>query len=345
MKLWDCRRETIPGAEHAAILAAQTRQAETDRADGYVEPLLTIAPGGHKFGIEDAAFSPDGNSVISCSSCNPVRIHDAFTGAVRLEYAGHPADAEALSCCFSPDGRSALTSGRDGTLKLWNVDTGETIRTFEGHDSYVPDAAFSPDGRRIVSVSWDKAVRTWDATTGKELLTLGGHAEDLQGCAFLPDGQSLLVTSSDQTVRIYQAGDGTLRRTLRPGYEVTAFAISPDGGRLFTGSGYEASQALWDLGSGKASRLQSPRNEYAHSAAFSPDGKWLVTGSLDHGIRIRDGATGALVVLVRSRAGHSDGVEAVSFSPDGKRVLTGSGDGSIKIWNFDRMLRDSRRQP
>lgn len=346
MKLWDCRRATIPAAEHAASLAVEARNSEIDRVNGYVEPVLTIAPEihGYKFGIEDSAFSPDGKTTISCG-LEPVKIHNASTGALLLKYTGHPQDDEAFSCVFSPDGQKALSCGRDQTLKLWDAHTGKTLRTFVGHSSYVPDAAFSPNGSRIVSVSWDKSAKVWDAVSGKELLKIGGYNANLEGCAYLPDGKSFLVTSGtsgDKTVRFYYADDGALLRNLVAGYEVTAFAISPDGGRLFTGSAYDAEQTLWDLGSGKPSRIPKPAKEYVHCAAFSPDGKWLVTGSLDQGIRIRDGATGALALLVRSRAGHSDAVDSISFRRDGKQILTGSRDGNLKIWDFQQLL-DSRQ--
>ena len=87
-----------------------------------------------------------------------------------------------------------------------------------------------------------------------------------------------------------------------------------------------------------------PFHDHVHSAAFSPDGKRLVTGSLDQGIRIRDGNTGKLALLVLSRSGHAEGVEAVSFSADGQKLLTGSDDGTLKIWDFQQLL-DSRRDP
>jgi WD40 repeat protein len=345
MKLWDCRRETIPLAEHAAILATRARLDAEDRANGYVEPVLTISPPGYKPYIEDAAFSKDGKWIISCSSCNPVRVHDAATGALVLEYSGHPKDSSVVSCAFSPDGLSALSSGHDESIKLWSVPTGKTLRTFAGHTSVVQDAVFSPDGSRIASVSWDKSARLWETATGKELVKIDDFEEDLQGCGFFPDGKSILVISSDATVRIHRVDGGAHLRTLRPGYEVTTFAIAPDGRRLFTGGAYEPRQELWDLGSDKPLKIPTPRNEYAHSAAFSPNGKWLVTGGLDRGIRIHDGASGALVLLVRSRAGHSQGVEALSFSLDGRRLLTGSDDGSLKIWDFGEMLASRTKKP
>ena len=369
MKLWDCRRETIPPAEHASILEARARLAEEDRENGYVEPLITItasAPGRYKFGIEDASLSPDGKLSISSSTCNPVRIHDASTGELVSEYNGFPKDDWILSCTFSPDDRSALaTALHDHSLKLWDAPSGKTLRSFVGHESSVRDAAFSPDGSRIVSASGDKTVRIWEAATGKSLVLIRGHRDDVNGCAFLPGADAVITISDDQTIRISNAADGTPIRTVRAAYQVTSFAVSPDGKRLFTGCASEPVQTLWDLETGKPVRIfgiphqplrewmsllcdiagfPHPSNDYVHGAAFSPDGKWLVTGSLDQGIRIRDGDTGTLLFRVRSRSGHADSVGSISFSADGSRLLTGSDDGTLKIWDFQQLL-DSRRIP
>lgn len=366
MKLWDCRRGTIPPDEHAALIANQARLDAEDRANGYVQPLVTTNPRGYKFGIENAALSPDGKLTISCSTCNPVRVHDAATGAIRSEYSGYPGDDSVQSCTFSPDGKTALaTALHDDSVKLWDARSGKTLQTFVGHESCVTDAAFNADGSRIVSASWDRSVRTWETATGKALVVIRKHGGDVNGCAFVPGTNTVISISDDKTARIFHAENGTPIRIFRAGYKVTTFAVSPDGKRLFTGCSTEPVQTLWDVKTGRRIRTLGlpcqtlrewmswlcdltgspyPFNDYIHCAAFSPDGKWLVTGSLDQGIRIRDGLTGDLVLRVRSRSGHAEGVEAVSFSADGRKLLTGSDDGTLKIWDFQQLL-DSRRNP
>ena len=69
--------------------------------------------------------------------------------ACLMTLAGHTGGVEA--CAFSPDGRRIVSASHDGTLKLWDAQTGAELATLAGHADVVQACAFSPDGRRIVS--------------------------------------------------------------------------------------------------------------------------------------------------------------------------------------------------
>jgi WD40 repeat protein len=71
------------------------------------------------------------------------------------------------SVAFSPDGRLIASGSKDKTIKLWDVKTGEEIRTLKGHSSWVNSVTFSPDGRLIASGSEDKTIKLWDVKTGE----------------------------------------------------------------------------------------------------------------------------------------------------------------------------------
>lgn len=358
LKIWDARRGAIPPEELAIILVAQAHLAEIDRQEGYVEPILTIPPTGMKFGIEDCSFSPDGRSLISLSSFSPITIRDSERGKVLSAYNNFPRDESPLSCAFAPDGKRALCTGRDGSVKIWNTSNGKTLLTIPAHSSYVEDAAFSQDGTRIVSTSWDHTAAIWDAMTGKEIVRLKGFGKNLERCAFVPGRDAVVVTSEDETARVFNATDGTPIHVFHHESEPTYLAVSPDGRFLYTACPYEPIQAIWDLRTGKRTHylglpscirepirtlcasigLHGPINHYVHCAAYSPDGKWIATGSLHHAICILDAATGTLRLTVRTRAGHAGSIDSISFSPDGKRLLSGSEDGSLKIWDFQQIL-------
>ena len=93
---------------------------------------------------------------------------------------------------------------RDGTLKLWEVQSGKCLRTLEGHGDGVLACGFSPDGRLLVSGSWDRTLKLWEVQSGKCLRTLEGHGGGVWACGFSPDGRLLVSGSDDGTLKLWE---------------------------------------------------------------------------------------------------------------------------------------------
>ena len=108
---------------------------------------------------------------------------------------------------FSPDGLQVVTGTADGTVHLWEAESGRELRRFKPHTSMVNAVAFSPDGRQVVSGSLDKTVRVWDVQTGAELLRLQDEGW-VTGVAYSPDGSRILSGSSDKSIRLWDASTG-----------------------------------------------------------------------------------------------------------------------------------------
>ena len=79
------------------------------------------------------------------------------------------------SVSFSPDGSRIASGSGDNTIKIWNVETGEIIKTLTGHTFFVNSVSFSPDGSRIASGSNDRTIKIWNVETGEIIKTLTGH--------------------------------------------------------------------------------------------------------------------------------------------------------------------------
>src|SRR5262249_38689640 len=112
----------------------------------------------------------------------------------------------ALSVAFSPDGRRLASGSADGSIKVWDAQTGQAILSFPGHAVLVVSVAFSPDGRRLASASQDGSVKVWDAQTGQEILSKKANGNG-SSVAFSPDGK-LLAWGVGSAISILDAQTG-----------------------------------------------------------------------------------------------------------------------------------------
>jgi WD40 repeat protein len=127
--------------------------------------------------VKSAAFSSDGESIVSASANGTVRVWNASTGKQVHELKGHTSWVN--SAAFSSDGKSIVSASLDNTVRVWNVSPGEPVHELKGHTDAVWSAAFSSDGKSIASASHDKTVRVWNASTGEQVRVYeGAEAEE-----------------------------------------------------------------------------------------------------------------------------------------------------------------------
>ncbi len=252
----------------------------------------------------------------------------AYARGTRRIYSGHTSGVQSLA--LNPDGRTLLSGSDDKTLILWDVASGEPIRSFAGHTGKLLSVAMSPDGSLAVSSADDKLVIMWDVASGQALRKLEGHGDLVNEVAFSPDGKQVLTGSKDTTIKLWDAASGELLRTFNGHTQmVQSVAFSPDGTRMLSGAS-DTTARLWDIATGEQLAKLEGHSRSVWDASFSPDGKTAITSSEDRTIIVWDLAEGK---ALRTLRGHTNDVWKVKFSPDGKTALSTSRDTRIGLWN------------
>ncbi|MBE9011151.1 AAA-like domain-containing protein [Pseudanabaenaceae cyanobacterium LEGE 13415] len=321
---------------HAKVEALQIQDpktlAQVDRVLG--QTVYTAAESnrfsGHAGGIRCVSFSPDGDSVATCSEDQTVKLWRT-DGSQIATLKGH--SGSVFATAFSPDGELIATGGADNSVRLWSHDGWSTAR-LEGHAGTIYSIAFSPDGRAIATGSGDSTIKLW-ARDGELIRTLRGHQQVVNAVAFSPDGKTIASGSADRTIKLWSL-DGKLLRTLS-GHDdaVQAVAFDLEGTELASSS-LDDTIALWDT-NGKLIRQIDAQSDGVTDLAWSPNGDTIASVGFDKGLKLwrRDGT------LLRSLQGHQNTAWAVAFNPDGQLIVTGSADKTARLWRLsnDWMIR------
>jgi len=234
---------------------------------------------------------------------------------------------------FLPDGEFVATAHTDGTIRLWDVETGRALRIIEGYLAPTRGLAFSPDGKVVAAGSDDGTACLWSVEHGARLHTLLGHKGSVRSVAFSPDGKMLASGSIDGTVRLWSVEQGTRVRTL-PGHTdyVRSVVFSPDGKMLASGA-LDGTVWLWSVEQGVLLSTLQGHQGSVRSLGFSPDSRTLASGSDDRTIYLwKVGQSTPASIL----QGHKGAVMSVAFSPEGKMLVSGSMDGTVRQWSAEQ---------
>ncbi|OCH91393.1 WD40 repeat-like protein [Obba rivulosa] len=258
-------------------------------------------------------FSMDGQRATSGSS-RDVCIWDADKGTLLKLLVGHTDDV--LSTVFFPDGNHVASGARDGTIRIWDVETEECLHVLP-HSGPVNQVVVSPRGDLIASGS--DMVRLWDARNPKCLATFQGHSSSVTSVSFSPTGDHLISGSWDGTVRIWDITDLTSEAATPPGHNatVTCLAFSNENDMVASGSA-DRRIIVWDTSSGKRLKTFEGHDSTIVDVAFSPDGKRLISTASHDRSRVWDIESGKMVMTINHRDAY-----LASYSPDGKWIVTG----------------------
>jgi WD40 repeat protein len=339
--------------------------------------------------VNDVAFSSDGKYL--ATGCGKLRgrgsqhqnaayIWEASTGqqvGERISYR----DYAVLAVSFSADGKYLAIGNRDGTTRLWQIDSGQEVARLNTGDYSVTAVTFSRDGEYLATAGLDNSARVWRLAIDSQEVARMIHDSDVSAISFSRDGRHLFTASSDGTTRQWEARPREANHN-----EAQAITFSQDGTHLITASPTRARR--WKADTGEAAgrpfetQLQSVAGEGYGKAAFSSDGKYLVAArglarvwNLDTQQELatfkpKDWINSVAVGLEgKYLATLSDGhriqkwdlrfpgvavaeltseeiVKFISISPDGKYLATAHNDKTVRLWYFseNKHENESRKQ-
>ncbi|MBV9491355.1 MAG: tetratricopeptide repeat protein, partial [Verrucomicrobia bacterium] len=266
-----------------------------------------------------------------------IAILDALTGHKLRSIAGKPWRTQ-----FLPSEPVLAVPDDNFAIRLIDVTTGEqkpNSPIFQGHRAAIRSIAFSGEGTRMASGDEKGDVFVWNVATG-EAVPLPGRHEMIKAVAVSPDGKWVAASSPDERrVRIWEVASARLAHELP--YSTVGYCLrfSPDSTLLVTDD-RTGRLHLVSLATGKDEKILVAHTGVIWDAAFSPDGRRLLTLSADRTMRLWDVGTGRSIFALDENKSYT----AAAFSADGLRLATVLND-QVKVWDAalftaDRKARD-----
>ncbi|MFA6074473.1 MAG: RING finger protein [Negativicutes bacterium] len=214
----------------------------------------------------------------------------------------------------SNDGTLIAIGQTNGEIKIFDADSGETVKTLIGHSDLVRSVAFSEDGKRLVSGGDDKTVKIWNLATGSSK-NLKGHKGWVKSVAFSPDGKVVASGSFDSTVKIWDAETGEEEHNLT-GHDawVRDVEFSPDGKHLAT-CGDDKQIKIWNVATGECEKTMTGHDRWVNDVQFSDDGKQLISAGGDGTEKVWDIDTEKCLSTIQEQ---NDLRNSMIYAADGK---------------------------
>jgi WD40 repeat protein/tRNA A-37 threonylcarbamoyl transferase component Bud32 len=308
---------TDPG--HIQLCDAETGE-ERSRIPGPTRGLwaLSYSPDGRRL-----AVSGDTSVDVWNLKGEEPRRHTSLGGFTSYVYA----------VAFSRDGKQIAAGGWDKTVKIWDVATGDEVRTLTGHTGFVRSLDFSPDGRTLVSASEDRAVKLWELATGRELGTFRGHAHFAMAVAFHPDGDRLASGGTEGAVKLWSAST-SLPVVMDTGGYVWSLAFRRDGSRLATSPGMignDFSVKLWNPLTGEQISSFRAQPFPPGLLSYGPGERTINAIGQDRVAKVLDANDGRVLASFSSPGNGT--IFCTAYHPDGRQAATRNPDGTVTLWD------------
>lgn len=300
------------------LLHVGTRHITSENA-GQVQELTRLGTGR----IEEIAYSPDGIMLAVASSTGIYMYNPTTLQLIRYIDTG----SWITSIAFSNDGMTLASGSIDGSIQLWQISDNALLETVRGNGEEITSLVFSPDGQTLASGSLDGTIRLISMRAAAAFDILDGHTGAVLSLAISPDGQILASGSGGNSIHLWDMNDGSLITTLEAHNDlVQSLVFAPDGSALASTTGYDLH--LWRAEDGFVTTIVG--NPAFSGLAFSPNGRYLVSGLEDANIQFWEVADGLIVSSWETPTEYS--VRSLVFSADGQTLAGITSENAVELW-------------
>ena len=258
----------------------------------------------------------------------------AFEGTVIRSLTGH--SRAVLHCEFSQDGELLATCSADKSVLLWNVETGEPLRSLEGHTDEVTCCCFYEN--ILATCSRDKTVVLWLYKSGRRASRVANHSGAVLACTIASTGQYLATCSEDKTIRLvkFQPGTGAfvngseMRRLNGHRGSVNDVKFSSNANFLASAS-QDKTIRLWEIGTGACAMVLDDPFGSVQKLCYSPTGSHMISlSSPGNFVSVWNTQTHMIDNVLEANDGRE--IQNIAISPDGRITIGLSKDNKITLW-------------
>ncbi len=317
-----------------------------------LEPIIQL---GHSGEVTNALFVPNSGCIVSASLDGSIKIWESVSGReiktlkeskikkkIRLnkDRAHEPNIPDKLNAlAVSPDGKYLVSGGIFGHITIWEVSTGNKIKTLKSiwKNEPINSIAFSGDGDRLVTGIEDGSLQIWNFNNRRIVKSLKGHYSRVNSVVMGPKGRLIVSGSSDGSLILWDAFTDTLKTLQKVSSEISAVAMSSDG-KFVLSADADHGLKLWNTKTGK--EIQNFQGHYGkvNSISFSPDNRHFVSGGEKSTILIWDLMAGS---ILRSFPTKKAAINSIRYSFNGNYILSGYADGTLAIWRIKNSLLET----
>ena len=256
-------------------------------------------------------------------------------GTLVRTLAGHGLSVNSLALTVA--GNQVFSASDDGTLRLWNLETGETLLSFPPNASrgsnHPPDLhaiTVLSDNQRVVTINREGELQAWNLKGDGKPQTITNYKDTLWALTALPDSDRIVVQGKHNSLDVWDVDQQTLVLTLT-GHTNTIQSLVPLPSKQLASASEDKTVRLWDLTTGTLLQILSGHTEGVMDLATSPNGQYIVSASRDTTLRVWDVQTGQSVQKISVSIDAA--ITAVAVLPDAKRVVSASWDGMLDVWD------------